>query len=161
LRFSGKVWRHIPAGAHPLHAGFILKASGRWNRPGEYGCIYSSLTQEGAIAEYHKYLQRAAVSSPSLAKRRQLVSLIVEIDRVMDLTKGRSSPVSTSAPFLTGDDPPDIEDCRKLADVFRAQGYNGIIAPSAALSNQKNLMIYIDGPARSVNIDVGGDRIPI
>jgi len=141
-----------------LHAGFILKASGRWNRPGEYGCIYSSLTKEGAIAEYHKYLQQAAVSSPSLAKPRELVSLIVEVDPVIDLTKSKSSPVSTSALFLTGDNPADIEDCRKLADIFRAQGYNGIIAPSAAVSNQKNLIIYIDGPARSIDIDFGGDR---
>ncbi len=161
MRFCGKVWRHIPAGAHPLHVGYILKSAGRWNRAGLYGCLYTSLTQEGALAELRKYLQRAGISDPAALKARVLVSLKVRVENVVDLTDPKTSPIDPASPFLTGDDPQDLQSCRRLADTLRAQGCSGIIAPSAAAPGSKNLVIYFDGPARDVDIDVGGDAIPI
>lgn len=161
MKFKGKVWRHIPAGAHPLHAGYILRAQGRWNRAGEYGCIYTSLTDVGAKAEYRKYLNNAGIHRIALLKPRELVSLMVEISPVMDLTNARTSPVSPKEKFLIRDNPDDLEACRVLADTSRAQGYVGILAPSAALSGEMNLVIYIDGPSRNVFLDVGPDRIPL
>ena len=64
-----------------------------------------------------------------------------------------------SSQFLTGDDPSDLEKCRVLADTAREQGYAAIIAPSAAVDGEKNLMIYIDGPADDIQVDDGGKRI--
>ncbi len=161
MKFTGKVWRHIPAGAHPLHVGYILRAGGRWNREGEYGCIYTSLTLEGVKAEYRKYLKRAGILRPGLLKPRDLVSLMVEINPVMNLTDKKVAPVPPDEPFLTGDEPGDLEACRSLADTLRAQGYAGILVPSAALEGVRNLIIYIDGPSKNVFLDVGPDRIPI
>jgi RES domain-containing protein len=161
MKFEGKVWRHIPAGAHPLHVGYILKATGRWNRAGEYGCIYTSLTADGARAEYRKYLNRAGIYKIGLLKSRELVSLLVEVNPVMDLTNAKTSPISPKETFLTSDDPEDLQACRSLADTIRAQGYAGILAPSAALGDETNLVIYIDGPSRNVFLDVGPDRIPL
>jgi hypothetical protein len=63
--------------------------------------------------------------------------------------------------FLTGDTDQDIEQCRKLADELRSFGYVGVLAASAAARGEKNLMIYIDGPASSVMLEDGGDRISI
>ena len=161
MKFKDKVWRHIPAGAHPLHVGYILKARGCWNRAGEYGCIYTSLTEGGAKAEYRKYLSTAGIRKIGLLKPRELVSLIVEISPVMDLTDRKSSPVSPKASFLVSDKPEDLESCRALADTLRAQGYVGILAPSAAQPGERNLVIYIDGPSRNVFLDVGPDRKPL
>ena len=161
MRYQGKVWRHIPAGGFSLHAGYILKASGRWNRAGVYGCIYTSLTQPGAIAEYQKYLHFAGITDPNLVKPREIVSIIVDIDPVMDLLDKKASPIPVNSRFLTGDNPSDIVSCRLLADYLRSEGYSGIIAPSAAADDEKNLIIYIDGPAENVELEDGGDRIPI
>jgi RES domain-containing protein len=157
VKFEGKVWRHIPRGKHALHVGWILRADGRWNRSGVYGCLYTARTKEGALAELRKLLARLG----EYPKPRDLVSIRVVIDPVVDLTDPTSSPVSPDAEFLTGDSDQDIEACRELADRMRALGYAGILAPSAAAEGEENLMVYIDGPASALELDEGGDRIPM
>ena len=160
MKYSGTIWRHVPHGAHPLHLGFILRAGGRWNRQGEYGCLYTSFTKEAAQSEYHKFLRGSNAQNID-RKPHDLVSIAVEIEPVVDLTDNNSSPISTRASYLTGDDPDDLERCRSLADYLRTQGYIGIIAPSASCEGNKNLIIYIDGPSRNLRLDVGGKRLPL
>jgi len=84
LNFAGTVWRIVPANAFALHVGYILRARGRWNREGVYGCPYTALTPDGALAEWAKYLRGAGVT-PALSSPRDLVSLEVRIDPVLDL----------------------------------------------------------------------------
>ena len=62
--FAGVVWRHVPVGAVPLHLGKLFKYSeGRWNRRGEFACLYTALTRVGALAE----LAKARATAGSLA----------------------------------------------------------------------------------------------
>ncbi|MCX6071370.1 MAG: RES family NAD+ phosphorylase [Chloroflexi bacterium] len=160
MRFASKVWRHVPAGAQVLHVGFILRAGGRWNRRGRYGALYTALKPQGALAEYRKYYrQRGMANRPK--SPRDLVSVEVDLDPVVDLTDPGNGIVDPKASFLTGDTPQDYDKCQALADDVRAAGYVGLIAPSAAAPGEKNLMIYIDGPAQQIALDDGGDRIPI
>ena len=149
-----------PVGAYALHVGRILRADGRWNRPWVYGCLYTALSQKGARAEFEK-IRVAFGAAPDDPKRRDLVSLIVDLDPVVDLTNLNTSPVPPDADFLTGDLPQDIEQCRDFADALRAAGYVGIIAPSAAAPGEKNLAIYIDGPVSGIYLEDGGERILI
>lgn len=162
MRFQGKVWRHIPAGAHPLHAGYILKARGRWNRAGLYGCLYTSLEPVGAVAEYLKYLKKAGISPGTRPHKRELVSLHVDLSPVMDLTDPETSPVPQNSTVLIGDSESDLEACRSLADYLRSQGYAGIIAPSSPAPAMKNLMIYLDHtPSKDIQIMEGVERISL
>lgn len=158
---KGKVWRHLPVGGQPLHLKHILRAGGRWNRIKEYGCLYTSLSKSGAIAEIHKMLNDTDSQADEQDNQRDLVSLKVELTPVMDLTNPEVSPVDPAEPWLTGNTPKDLEKCRKLADKLRKQGYVGIIYPSAAAQGEKNLAIYIDGRAGDIKLDEGGDRITI
>lgn len=158
MKFAGKVWRHVPADAHPLHVGYILRASGRWNRAGVYGCLYTSLTERGARAEYSKQLKSSGIEGIAI-KPRDLVSILVDVEPVADLTSRRISPIAPDEPFLTGDERASLEACRTLADTLRAEGFVGLLVPSAAATAEKNLVIYIDGPPDRVRLDDGGDRM--
>ncbi len=162
MRVRRKAWRHVPAGAHPLHAGFILKAAGRWNRAGIYGCLYTSFHPVAVVAEYVKYLRRSGVQCAERSRKRDIVSLLVDITPVTDLTDPGDSPVSPGSSFLTGDSWDDLESCRRLADYLRSRGQAGIIAPASPAPALKNLMIYIDHiPAENISITEGTDRIPL
>jgi RES domain-containing protein len=160
--FDGLVWRHVPRGAHPLHIGYILLASGRWNRSGEYGCLYTSLTRAGAIAEYHKELVKVSGISAEEDHPRDLVSIHVVAKRVLDLTKPSTRKrMGISLETITGDRVPDIDACRAIADLARLQGYRGILSPSAAADGMKNLNLYIDGRGDEVSLMEGGGREPL
>lgn len=111
-------------------------------------------------AEYEKTLRNRGLEGFDLAPR-EIVSIRVDLEPVADLTDEDVSPVAPDKPFLTGDEPADLEACRALADSLRNDGFVGIIAPSAALAGARNLVIYIDGLAKNIRLDDGGNRIPL
>lgn len=161
MTFDGYVWRIVPAGAFALHVGYILKSRGRWNREGVYGCLYTALSEDGALGEAAKYLRRAGIA-PRFSPPRDLVSLRVHVGRVLDLTSPavrRRLGVSLSS--ITGDEDDDLETCRSIADLARQQEYCAILSPSAALEGSTNLNVYIDGRADRYDLTDGGDRTPV
>jgi RES domain-containing protein len=161
LIFSGLVWRHVPRGANALHLGWILRAAGRWNRQGVYGCLYTTLSPDGALAEYRKYIACAHASRRIDA--RDLVSIRVNrIGPVLDLMddEGRMA-AGVELHTLTSDEHDDVESCRTIADWARSEGYQGLLVPSAALAGETNLVIYIDGAVSNIDLDDGPDRMAI
>jgi RES domain-containing protein len=156
LIFEGVVWRTLPAGTMALHTGFILRAAGRWNRPGVYGCLYTALTREGALAEWEKYFSGvpAADRAPFDA-----VSLHVRVEPVLNLTESENQVrYELSGEALHGSGEAEWESCRRAADLARQQGYSAILSPSAALPGAANLNLYIDGLAANYSLDHGDER---
>jgi RES domain-containing protein len=161
MDFEGLVWRYVPRGAHALHVGFILLARGRWNRYAEYGCLYTSLSPEGARAEYAKELRRIGIDAAA-DQPKDLVSLTIGVARVLDLTDAsRRDHFGIGVEALTGDSEDDLESCRLVADLARLEGYDAILSPSAALDGTRNLNLYIDGRADHLRLMDGPDRIPL
>jgi RES domain-containing protein len=159
--FEGPVWRYVPRSAHALHIGFILLARGRWNRYAEYGCLYTSLSPEGARAEYEKELRRVGIDAAA-DQPKDLVSLTVGVARVLDLTDTRQRKhFGITLHALTGDTEDDVESCRIVADLARLEGYDAILSPSAALDVARNLNLYIDGRTDHLRLMDGPDRIPL
>ena len=162
LQFEGVVWRYIPAWAHPLHVGFLLQAAGRWNRYAEYGCLYTSLSREGAIAEYRKVAGGYVGLASSDAEKKDLVSILVRVEPVLDLTdRSVRRRYGVSLAMLTGDSDESLETCRSIADLARAQGYRAILSPSAALRGAANLNIYLEGRAANLRLREGPSREPL
>lgn len=151
----------IPAGSYALHTGYILKASGRWNRRGRYGCLYASLSPDGARAELEKYARRSGVDVDDLPAY-DLVAIRVVATPVLDL----GDPVSQesyglTSTNLTSDSTTDYEACRAAADLARARGFIGILSPSAAFVGANNLNLYIDGPADAYDLSEGTERMRV
>ena len=160
-RYRGLVWRHVPVGAEPLHLGYILKATrGRWNtRRPRLPCLYTALTPEGAIAELDKHAEAFA----GRRRRRDLVSLRVDVDNILDLTAaGTRARLRAPKAVLTGDEPGDLVFCRALArrEVLHGR-YDAILAPSAALRGGVNLMIYTVRTDHIHELANGPDRVTI
>lgn len=159
--FRGTVWRHVPAGANPLHVGRILHALGRWNRSGIFGCLYTALTIEGARAEYEKHFG-AVGSAPETRARRDLVSIEIDVGPVLDLTDPVvAAQLNVTQEMLCADSDDALELCRTIATWARIQGYRAILAPSAAAAGEVNLMVYVDGTAEHLHLEVGSDRMPL
>ena len=159
-RFAGRVWRHVPVGAEPLHLGWILRAGrGRWNsRRPRLPCLYTSLTAAGATAEFEKH--HATYGAP---RRRDLVSVEVDVGPVLDLTDRRILRAAGIDPeVLTGDRPWELAACRAIAGHFvLGEGYGAILAPSAARTGESNLMIYLRTTAGIRHLGNGPDRLTI
>ena len=146
----------IPAGAHPLNAHFIIHASGRWNRPGEYGCLYTALAPETAEAEHRKARDRAGIFGE---RPREIVGIDVMVAPVLDLTsRTRRRRLGVRSSDLRSDEDEGIEACRAIADAARAEGYRGILAPSAAGRDGRVLVIYLEGPPAGLDMQVPDDR---
>jgi RES domain-containing protein len=93
-----------------------LLARGRWNRYAEYGCLYTSLSPEGARAEYAKELRRIGIDAEA-DQPKDLVSLTVGVARVLDLTDpDRRKHFGIALETLTGDAEDDLESCRIVAE---------------------------------------------
>jgi len=161
-RFDGIVWRHIPARGYPLHAGFLLQAAGRWNRYNEYGCLYTALTRDGTVAEYAKVRDGYVGLAASDDDMRDLVSIHVMVEPVLDLTDSAvRERYGADLATLVGDEEADLETCRSIADLARAEGYRAIMSPSAALPGAVNLNIYLEGRAADLRLRDGPDREPL
>lgn len=135
-----------------------MLARGRWNRHDEYGCLYTSLSREGAVAEYTKELRRIGIEA-SADQAKDLVSLNVGVARVLDLTDVRERDrFGVTLKTLTADEEDDLESCRLVADLARLAGYDAILSPSAALAGERNLNLYIDGRADHLRLLEGPER---
>lgn len=161
MDFVGLVWRHVPRGAFPLHVGFILLARGRWNRQGRYGCLYTSLSIDGARAEYAKELRQVGIHGAA-DQKKDLVSLRVAVARVLDLTvEAQRHEFGIGLDVVTGDSDENMNACRRVADLARLRGYDAILSPSASMEGARNLNLYIDGRADHVLLMDGPHRTPL
>ncbi len=155
MRVDGIVWRQIPFEAEPLDFKHLRYSQGRWNRRNIYACLYTALTPRAVAAEYRKHYVRFRINSP-----RDLVSMEVAVDPVLDLTARRiRDRFNTNLSTLTGNEPRNLEACRRIADRAKAMKYQAILAPSAAIKRDSEyvLAVYVDGPA----VAKGPDREPL
>ena len=154
MRIRRLVWRHVPRGAQPLHAGWMQLARGRWNtqRP-RIACLYTSYSAAGALAEYAKLAREAGYAT----RPRDLVSIQVDVEPVLDLTdpQVQARYAITDRLMRSTGYPP----CHRVVrEAVLRDGFRAIRAPSAAVEDVLNLMIhpeshdgrlrYADGPDR-------------
>lgn len=157
------MWRHVPAGTEPLHIGWIEMARGRWNtqRP-RLACLYTAFTQAGAVAEYRKHHIDAGLADSCRTQPRDLVSIHVDVDPVLNLTdRVELERRGLTAVALTGPRRTAYPLCHRIAQEAVAAGYRAILAPSAALPGERVLLVYPESSHGRLLLRNGPERIPL
>jgi len=139
-RVQATVYRHVALGHNALATTGSLKQGSRWNPPGEFGAVYTSLSESTARAELLRMAQRRGVVVSDLAPR-ELVLLRVSLTRVLDLT----DPHILST---LGIEPKDLVEndwsrTQQIARAAREAGFEAVRVPSAA-GRGNNLVIFPD-----------------
>ncbi len=112
--------------------------SGRYHRAGGPGVWYASSTENGAWAELFRHHEPGGITPLEVIRRIGRVR--TKGLRVLDLTDGRvREALSVSEQDLIAD---NLTRCQEIARYARNEGYDAILAPSAALERQRTLAIF-------------------
>lgn len=113
------------------------RGPGRYHREGDPGVWYASNTEEGAWAELFRHFDVDGVDPFEL--RRRIGSVTVELE-VLDLTdEAIRESLGVTEADLVGD---DYTVTQEIADAAWAAGFDGIVAPSAALPGRLTLAVF-------------------
>jgi RES domain-containing protein len=112
--------------------------SGRYHRVGGPGVWYASSSQTGAWAELFRHHEPGGVSPLEVIRR--IGRARVKALKVLDLSdESVRNTFGVSQEQLTGD---DLARCQEIARRAHAAGYEGIVAPSAALKGRRTLAVF-------------------
>jgi RES domain-containing protein len=113
------------------------RGPGRYHRTGAPGVWYGSSQEQAAWAELFRHFADAGVDPFEIRRRIGRVHVVLE---VLDLTDNTvQSHLGINEADLTGD---DYNLTQAIADSARAAGYQGILAPSAALPGRETIAVF-------------------
>jgi RES domain-containing protein len=139
--FSGRVWRQCAPTRRLLDLASPAAGPGRYHRAGDDGAWYASMTEHGAWAELFRHHTSTELSPFEV--RRRIGRARVENLRVLDLTDPRvRETLGVTDDDLIGD---DLTRCQALGEAARAAGFEGVLAPSAALAGEVILVVFPSG----------------
>ncbi len=135
---AGRFWHQCSPSRGLLDVADPAVTSGRYHQGGGGGVWYASSSETGAWAELFRHQEPSGISH--LEIRRLIGKVRVRNLKVLDLTDSRvRESWGVSEQDLTAD---DLTMCQALAEEARRAGYDGILAPSAALVGQTTLAVF-------------------
>lgn len=133
--FNGPVWRTTWASRDPLSGNY---SGGRWDPPGEFEVLYTSLAADSSLAEVYYHLSRAPVFSSAQVR---LARLHVSAERTLNLTDqnllqqlGIVDPLANHL---------DHSISQAIGAAARFLEFQGMLVPSARWPSQ-NLVLFLD-----------------
>ncbi|MGH7813075.1 MAG: RES family NAD+ phosphorylase [Candidatus Binataceae bacterium] len=135
---TGVFWRQCSPKRGLLEVANPAVSAGRYHREGGPAAWYASSSESGAWKELFRHHEPGGVSP--LEVRRRIGSARVKRLSVLDLTDPRvRATLNLSDRDLIGD---NLARCQKIAEEARRAGYDGILAPSAALEGARTLVVF-------------------
>jgi RES domain-containing protein len=131
--FISDVWRVTREGRDPLRGG---PSASRWCN-GLFSMLYTSVEQNGAIAEVHAYLAEQPVFPSRLRYNSHKIS--VKADKMLRFA--HLSALATLGVDVTRYAARDYVQTQAIADAVYFLEYDGLIAPSARW-NGLNVMLF-------------------
>jgi RES domain-containing protein len=142
--FSGRVWRQCAPTRRLVDVASPAAGPGRYHRVGEPGAWYASTTELGAWAELLRHHTSSELSPFEI--RRRIGRAQVEGLRVLDLSDPQvREALALAEADLTSD---GLTRCQELGEAARAAGFEGILAPSAALAGEIILVVFPSAMAK-------------
>lgn len=132
-------WWHQGPTRHPLTScADPARGPGRYHQPGEPGVWYASSQEQAAWAELFRHFVDDGIDPFEL--RRRVGRVTVDLD-VLDLTEVQvRDHLGIGESDLLSD---DYTATQALATAARDAGFDGILAPSAALPGRQTLVVFI------------------
>lgn len=126
--FSGTAYRNQAPGFDPRSGEGARRAGGRFNPPRSFPVIYLCVTRPCVVAELTAQAARQSISVDDLLPR-ELWSLTMQLDRVLDLTSaGTLAKIGLDTADLTS---PDHALTQRIGEAAHERGYQAIKSPSA------------------------------
>ncbi|MGH7840032.1 MAG: RES family NAD+ phosphorylase [Candidatus Binataceae bacterium] len=153
---TGGFWHQCSPSRRLLDVVDPAVTFGRYHQSGGPGVWYASSTETGAWAELFRHHEPGGISPFEV---RRLIGKVQAADlKVLDLTKqGVRKHFGVSVKDLTAD---DLTRCQDIAERARAAGYDGILAPSAALETQRTLAVFASSLHRLIEEESRVARAP-
>ncbi|MCP4431253.1 MAG: RES family NAD+ phosphorylase [Gammaproteobacteria bacterium] len=131
---QGEVWRVTWANRDPIvgNAG-----GGRWSPRDSFEALYTSMGQDGALAEVYYHLSRAPVFSSS---QTNLHRLKVTLKNILKLGVIELSHLGIEDPYTNR---LEAKVSQAIGEGAYMMGFQGLVVPSARWDCE-NLVIYVD-----------------
>jgi len=136
-QLSGRFWHQGPTRHRLTSCADPAPGPGRYHRQGDAGVWYASSEEQAAWAELFRHFADAGIDPFELRRRvgRAQVDVVV-----LDLTDARvRSHLAVSEHDLVGD---DYSVTQAIASAARNAGFDGVLAPAAALPGRKTLAVF-------------------
>lgn len=138
---SGRYWHQGPTQRPFTDLPVPAKTHGRYHVGGGAGVWYASSQEQAAWAELFRHFLHDEVDPFEV--RRRVGHVDVEELTVLDLTDvAIRSALHVTEADLVGD---DYAVTQRIADAASSAGFQGILAPSAALENRTTLVVFASG----------------
>lgn len=132
------MWRQCAPDRRLLDLVSPGRFAGRYHRKGAPGVWYAALSERAAWAELFRH-QMSEELSPFQILRRVGRARVRRL-RVLDLTDSTVlATLGIARAALVSD---DLRRCQDIAEWARREGYEGILAPSAALAGELILAVF-------------------
>ncbi|MEX2627745.1 MAG: RES family NAD+ phosphorylase [Ilumatobacteraceae bacterium] len=136
-RLTGEFWHQGPTRHELTSCADPARGHGRYHRAGDDGVWYASSQEQAAWAELFRHFVDEGIDPFEVRRRVGRVSVDIE---VLDLTDERvRTVVGVDESDLIGD---DYAVTQELAAEARAAGFDGVLAPSAALPDRQTLVVF-------------------
>lgn len=136
-RLTGRYWHQGPTRHQLASCADPGRGDGRYHRAGEPGVWYASSQEQAAWAELFRHFVDEGVDPFEVRRRVGRVSVELE---VLDLTDERvRAHLGLDEGDLIAD---DYATTQAIAAEARDAGFDGLLAPSAALPGRDTLVVF-------------------
>lgn len=143
ISFSGSVWRVSWKYRDPLVSS---PGGGRWAPNSQFDVLYTSLSEDGAMAEVYHHLSRAPVFSSS---EKTINKIAVSLTNLLPLDQEIFERLKIENPLSSKNLAPN----QAVGEAAYMLGFKGLIVPSARY-DCKNLVIFTDQLDASLTLEV-------